>query len=388
LAGTDDDGVLLAVAAGPAPYRGGAGGEAAAWVPLEVGLAVRVANRRALLGAGLAVVLGAGVIAAVDRWRPHGMVLEGVVDVAPGSSALCVLLRDGSVLCRGNNEQGAVGDGTTRPRPFFVPVPGVAGAVHLAAGDHFACALDRGGMVTCWGSLGAPDHRPRRVEGLDGVVKIAASWERACAVTRDGRVACLTAHGRDPFSGPQPPELSWIDLGHGPALDVTTSAFEPCIRYASGLECAPPLERGHHGVGPCRDEWKHGDDEPPPVPGTLTGGVEEVCEAKPDGEIWCRTFSWGKGHRFCGKVYVLSAPVPLRQVAPFLRDTCAVDDDHRLWCEPRHEAGPARVVLRGVDRVVLSYIEDCAVRTDGTAACWDRDRPPWRGGPPEIVLRR
>jgi alpha-tubulin suppressor-like RCC1 family protein len=46
----------------------------------------------------------------------------GVRDVSIGYRHICILHADGSVLCRGANESGELGDGTTNPRATFVPV--------------------------------------------------------------------------------------------------------------------------------------------------------------------------------------------------------------------------------------------------------------------------
>jgi formylglycine-generating enzyme required for sulfatase activity len=70
----------------------------------------------------------------------------------------CALLSDGSVRCWGGNASGQLGDGTQRASPLPVAVKGVpiAGdedsrAVGISAGRRAACALLRDGSILCWG---------------------------------------------------------------------------------------------------------------------------------------------------------------------------------------------------------------------------------------------
>lgn len=80
-----------------------------------------------------------------------------------------------------------------------MPVPDLSGAVGIAAGGDFTCALTSGGTVRCWGNnsagqLGIPSPArsasPRDVPGVANVQKLSASKDFACAVTADGAVFC------------------------------------------------------------------------------------------------------------------------------------------------------------------------------------------------------
>ena len=59
---------------------------------------------------------------------------------------------DATVQCRGANERGQLGDGTTTERLVPGPVPGLADVVQIALGELHSCALLSDGRVLCWGA--------------------------------------------------------------------------------------------------------------------------------------------------------------------------------------------------------------------------------------------
>ena len=89
--------------------------------------------------------------------------LANAVKVATGNGHTCALLSDGSVDCWGRNYSHQLGTNTTdtcqdwdgRNWPCSrapLPVPGIAGAVAVAAGGNHTCALLSSGAVYCWGA--------------------------------------------------------------------------------------------------------------------------------------------------------------------------------------------------------------------------------------------
>ncbi|MCS6901024.1 MAG: hypothetical protein RMJ98_14125 [Myxococcales bacterium] len=93
----------------------------------------------------------------------------------------CALRKEGTVACWGDLLRGGPWswalDRILPSGAEATEVPGVAGAIDLALGDGFSCALRRDGMVLCWGSnehgilsasgQGAPEVlAPRVVPGI------------------------------------------------------------------------------------------------------------------------------------------------------------------------------------------------------------------------------
>lgn len=154
--------------------------------------------------------------------------LDGVLQVAAGAGHSCALRVDG-VQCWGLNEDGQLGDGTTRASATPVVVPGVPpGAGFVAAGGgeldgHLTghtCAVDNDGQVLCWGrnaegQLGrviSADHlKPEAVQlygeerddKLNRISRVALGAFFGCALGSRGSVFCW---GDD----------SYEQLGHDP----------------------------------------------------------------------------------------------------------------------------------------------------------------------------
>jgi hypothetical protein len=103
-------------------------------------------------------------------------------------------IADGRVYCWGAGDRGVLGDGiATAGSRGPVRVAGVERATQVATEFASACALHRGGAVTCWGSLAAiavredmPDEpRPSRLH-LPPATAIVAGGVQMCAIVEDG----------------------------------------------------------------------------------------------------------------------------------------------------------------------------------------------------------
>ena len=88
------------------------------------------------------------------RWYRFGprlmdkVALEQVAESDIG----CRLGPKGTVLCKGGNQHGQLGDGSFNRSSTDRTVLGIAGAVAVASGSYHHCALLGDGVVWCWGN--------------------------------------------------------------------------------------------------------------------------------------------------------------------------------------------------------------------------------------------
>jgi alpha-tubulin suppressor-like RCC1 family protein len=125
-----------------------------------------------------------------------------VMQLAAGLHHLLALRRDGTVLAKGSNEHGQLGDGSGETAQDPIVVPGLTDITRIAAGDEHSLALQREGIALAWGrgdsgqigdgfQVDAP--RPLQVETVNGnvlteVVDIAAGSAHSALLRRDGTV--------------------------------------------------------------------------------------------------------------------------------------------------------------------------------------------------------
>jgi cysteine-rich repeat protein len=148
---------------------------------------------------------------------------ETIEAVAAGGSHTCALVYKRSVIrCWGFNQVGQLGLGDTANRgdqadelgKYLPPLRFSTPAVAIAAGDDHTCALLKDGRVICWGEngdgqLGLGDMLPRgNKTGETGdalasvslgtnltATAIAAGFEHTCALLNDGSVKCWGDNG-------------------------------------------------------------------------------------------------------------------------------------------------------------------------------------------------
>jgi alpha-tubulin suppressor-like RCC1 family protein len=180
------------------------------------------------------------------------MVATGMKTVSAGFDYNCTVRDDGAVLCWGYGDHGQLGNAAYSGFAEQVPtvVPGVEGAVAVAAGQYDTCALLGDGTVRCWGLAPLGDatmndsDQAVAVQGLIApATQIVVGSEHACALLADNRVMCWGYGG-----------YGELGLGVGVA-SVTTATVVP-------------------GLAPAR--W-------------ISACDMHTCAALVDGSVWC----WG-----------------------------------------------------------------------------------------------
>ncbi len=127
--------------------------------------------------------------------------LNGVAQITSGTGHVCALEKSGIVKCWGRNTEGQLGDGKSGSRIKAVTVANLEDAVEVASGHRHTCARTRSGSVACWGDnargqLGPNAGRqpksgvPVQVPGLSSVVQLAGGGSHTCARLQSGRVVC------------------------------------------------------------------------------------------------------------------------------------------------------------------------------------------------------
>jgi alpha-tubulin suppressor-like RCC1 family protein len=123
--------------------------------------------------------------------------------VAVGSEHTCAVAVGGDLWCAGKDSSGQVGDGGANEK-VLIPAKVLTGVTDVTAGDAFTCALKKVRTVQsvwCWGSNGkkqlgilaptmASSSVPVEVPGVSGAVAIAAGRDFACATKAPNEVWC------------------------------------------------------------------------------------------------------------------------------------------------------------------------------------------------------
>jgi alpha-tubulin suppressor-like RCC1 family protein len=183
-----------------------------------------------------------------DEFLQDGSCHLQAVSLSVGQDHVCVVLRDETVRCLGNNSEGQLGNGTRESSLVPVTVTGLNDVLRISAGSQSTCALRRDGVVSCWGrgvaGAGVVDPlagaaTPTIIEGLEAASDVAAGSGYACALLLTFGVSCWgvntygqLGNGTTIFSAaPVTVELS----GQVFALSVGTNST--CVLIEGRVEC-------------------------------------------------------------------------------------------------------------------------------------------------------
>jgi alpha-tubulin suppressor-like RCC1 family protein len=130
--------------------------------------------------------------------------VRGAKSVSVAAGSACAVVDDGTLRCWGENRDGTLGDGTTKPSKEPL-MPAVLDAEAVAMGERHACAKLKNETLWCWGrnesgQLGdgttADRFLPKPVPGMVIVDQVAVGGAHTCARLMDSTIKCWGRNDR------------------------------------------------------------------------------------------------------------------------------------------------------------------------------------------------
>jgi alpha-tubulin suppressor-like RCC1 family protein len=175
--------------------------------------------------------------------------LFGITALAAGQSHTCALMADGSVRCWGANYGGQLGHEDSGEHshdaghPTAVVVPGLTGARALAAGSFHNCAIVGGG-VKCWGydpyAERPSSTSPVLVNGVSGAKVVTAGTGFVCALVDADMTNKLPA-------GTKNKPMCWGDNSQG-QVGAAAPPGDSAVQAVSGIASADAIDAGNGQV--------------------------------------------------------------------------------------------------------------------------------------------
>lgn len=234
--------------------------------------------------------------------------------------------------------------------PYDTPPKGTFQSVSVGA--LFACAVDIGGSLSCWGQ--APPEPP---SGPLRSVSVSNSYASACAVRTNATLACWAASPEDNLV-PPPGKFDSVSVGTDMACAVKFNSTLACWRRKAGPVEPPPGQFRSISVGPT-----------------------DVCGIRFDDTIACFVHREMPSCDDRKDICLWSAPPQGRflSVSAGLYSGCGIRVDNTLACWGMFSSfmlsGTFASVSAGADGGI------CAIGTDGSLLCWLNEHR-GAGGPP------
>ena len=287
--------------------------------------------------------------------------------------------------------------------------PPSATTARISAGGYHTCALNAGGVASCWGlgeygqlGTGATDSSVAPVTAAmpDGVVfrEVASGNAHTCAIADDGAVWCWGIDG-DGIHDAQGNDAHGPRLVRFPVDVVATTIdgyYHVCVTADDGTAwCWGRDTEGQLGNGSTTDSVapvQVAMSEDVAFTRVVTGGFH-TCAIDADGTAWC----WGQDlhgqlgdggtdgdHGTPGRV-AMPMGVTFTALSAGFAHACALDADGAAWCWGDDSSGqlgdggavdePAPVAVAMPGGVRFTAIDagnahTCALATDGTVWCW------------------
>ncbi|MGE3138106.1 MAG: RCC1 domain-containing protein [Thermoleophilia bacterium] len=353
---------------------------------------------------------------------PPGTPAPRVVSTSDGA---CALISDGRVRCRGNNQDGMVGNGSVGgqfdPWLGWTTVVDINDATQISTGDGHRCAVRQAGGVSCWGDNGRGElgrdpethgssGRPLAVPGVTGVRQVAAGDSFACALRSNGTAVCWgdnTSGQAGAGIGNPNGDLTEVPpsevVGLTEAVQIAAGNDHACaVRAGGSVVCWGSNQFGQLGRGTAGDSTV-----PVSVPGLtgvaeLTAGAGHTCARRTNGSVACWGSGWLVGD---GGTTDRFSPVEVTGLSNVIAlsagsyHTCALRQGGTVMCWGRNDDGqtgdmtethrldPVQAVASGVASLDATYASTYAVRTDGSIVMWGQEfeRLNWRAFAPVVV---
>jgi alpha-tubulin suppressor-like RCC1 family protein len=340
------------------------------------------------------------------RTLPADIVSLGnqVNSVSIGAVQVCTTLSTGSVKCWGENDYGALGDGTEVRTASPVEALGVTEAISVVGGHYYTCALNSSGGVKCWGSnafgrlgdaSGVDQLTAVDVSGLtSGVTSISAGWGQTCALLSSGGLKCWGVNWQgqlgDNSTTDRDTPVDVFGLTSG-VTAVSAGPFHTCAVLSSGAaKCWGEGYDGRNGDGTTNSS-----SSPQDVVGLSSGviavgaGDHHSCAVLNTGVVKC----WGSnssGQLGNGTTTASLVPVDVvgltgaRSVYAGWNHTCALLTSGAVKCWGSNHAGsigdgtttqrltPTQVsgLTSGVTSLSVRGSGTCARIFNGSLKCW------------------
>ena len=232
--------------------------------------------------------------------------------ISAGAHHTCALIihweRQDQMFCWGDNSDGQIGTRGQlgKTHDVFVPVPafGVIRYATVATGSRHTCAVEKSGIVYCWGAnargqLGNASRTgslvpfPIRVRGRETFSGVTVGATHSCALTSEGEAYCWGDNSAGQLgTGKGGSSLTPTPLGDSLRFTALSAGGDATcgVRRAGGVSCWGSNAAGQFGTGATT-----GSPTPvPAVPGltftAITVGHAHACGLQADGAAYC----WGQ----------------------------------------------------------------------------------------------
>lgn len=357
--------------------------------------------------------------------------LGAISAIAAAGRHVCALARDGHVYCWGENDAAQVGldrATTTMPYPSLVQTPGVQ--TRVTTGGLHSCALDREGLVWCWGEGATGEVGGANADGdthpipvrlstqksVDGPFYVAkelsAGEGTTCAIGLDDRVTCAGHNdygqlGVDPKTAGTDRALLPV-ASASPANRLLAGHGQVCAAGASAVRCWGNDDVGALGAptsvvcGATACSWDSLAvrlPSPFAFPVRALGGFDSPCAIDATGKLacWGNASSGQTGDVSFGLIGVgptephfVAGVTDAVAVAGGPASTCVVSATHRVLCWGSNEFGQlgpdaprpadggvtAPFTVQGVEEADGIAVGDdfaCAVSRCGEVTCWGKN---------------